>query len=389
MIPYILIFLLIMCLIYKYDIQLSVHGRRMWENIVITLLILMAGLRYHIGSDTIQYEYFFNNAPRLSELLLTKELLRAREPLWLLLTSVVKSVWDNFILFQVVIAILFNILLLNFLRKTTSKTFTSLLIIYCVCWWNFNFEIMRESVGVVLFLHSLLWLSQKNYLKYIILSIIIIFIHRFSFIVILLTPLVLFQNRKVVYPILFLAMFYTLIFMDKTVINAMLEILMEFSPDSASSKIGLYIDSTTEGFHSINIVGMIELLILSIIFPIFVIMNRKDIHTGYNKFFPILIGLYILFSIFKAYFSIAGRLNSYLEIIFIVELTNALYNFKIDRNLKIVFQVMAFLFVFQGCYYFYKPTYYETRKYITYDVRYIPYATIFDDVDKQREALIR
>lgn len=389
MIPYLLIILLLVFLISKYDIQSCKRGRRKWEKISIILLILMAGLRYHIGSDTIQNEYKFEACPDLLNILQSTTLLYSREPLWLLLMSIVKSIWDYFIFFQLIIASIFNLLLLTFLRKTTSKTFTALLITFCVCWWNFNFEIMRESIAVVLYLFSILWLSEKKYIYYIVLSIIILFIHRFGFIIVLLTPIVIFQNRKIVFTVLFLIMFYLLLFVDKTQINIILELLMEYSSDSASDKIGRYMESTVEGFHGINIVGMLELLIMSIILPILVILNRKDKNDGYNKYFPILIGLYILFSIFKAYFSIAGRLNNYILIIFIVEMTNSLYNFKLNRNYKLAFQALAFLFVFSGCYYFYKPTYFETRKNVTYDVRYIPYATIFNDTDEQRESLLR
>lgn len=387
MIPYIIIISLLIYLIIKYDINSCRFGREKWENVITVLLILMAGLRYHIGSDTIQYELNFNYCPSITELFQSNRWLLGREPLWVLFMSIIKSVWNNFIFFQFVVAIIFNTLLLNFIRQTTNKTFTVFLVVYCVCWWNFNFEILRESISVILYLYSILWLSKKDYVYYLIVSLVILFIHRFSFVIVLLTPIVLFQNRKVVFTLLSLFVAYALLFIDRSFFDLIFDIIFEYSSDSVSNKLGTYIDSTNEGFHGLNIIGLIELSLLSIILPTVVILNSKK--TPVNMFFPVLIGLYIIFAILKSKFSIAGRVNNYLEIIFIVEMVNTLYNNRAVKKYELIYKFLVCLFVFQGCYYFYKPTYFEKRKYITYDVRYIPYGTIFESPDETREAALK
>ena len=57
---YLFVFLLILYCVYTFDVKGKRNNKGVWEKVIVVVLIMLAGLRNHVGSDSIAYEYTFN-----------------------------------------------------------------------------------------------------------------------------------------------------------------------------------------------------------------------------------------------------------------------------------------------------------------------------------------
>ena len=227
MIPYILVFILLLFFSFRYDLsEKKTEGKRSSEIIMLIVLIFFAGLRNRVGSDTIDYMDDYEMAPSLTELLNNKYLLEEIiQPLWAIFMSFCKTISGSFVLFQFAHAILFNLLLFNFIKHTTNKVFLFFLFFYCIDWWNYSFEILRESLCVVIFLNALLYYFRtKKILVYIGICIPALLIHWMAFVPILITPLCFYIKDKKL--ILFFMIFFIPYYLYKKDKNNLIKYIM-------------------------------------------------------------------------------------------------------------------------------------------------------------------
>ena len=99
-----IVFLMILC-IYIYDIHNSTRYKYTSFYSIIFILILLNVLSYKIGGDTEVYMYRWKYDYRsIFNVPLADEIdIRSKERLgWILLTSFLKGIWDNFILFRII-----------------------------------------------------------------------------------------------------------------------------------------------------------------------------------------------------------------------------------------------------------------------------------------------
>src|SRR5690606_2232463 len=87
------------------------------------------------------------------------------EPLWLILNAICKTIYDDFVLVQLVQSAIVNITVFWFINKYSPKPFLAILLYYVFQWWNFNFEVMREAIVVSFYLYALDALLSKKGLK--------------------------------------------------------------------------------------------------------------------------------------------------------------------------------------------------------------------------------
>ena len=73
-------------------------------RIAVTLLILVAGLRWRVGSDTVSYASDFYFSHDLFHLEWSDFESVMKMPLWVLLQATCKTIWNDFLLFQFVVA---------------------------------------------------------------------------------------------------------------------------------------------------------------------------------------------------------------------------------------------------------------------------------------------
>jgi len=174
---YIVIFILLFFLAWKFDYYEIKSHEKTWYYISLIILILLAGLRYRVGADTISYMRDYDILPPINKLNLNDFKTFKKEPLWLLFNSICKFFTPKFYLVQLIHASFINIVIFRFLKKNTSYFFTSILFYYILFYNYFNMEIMRESIAISLFLLGIKPLIENNLKRYYFFNVLALFFH--------------------------------------------------------------------------------------------------------------------------------------------------------------------------------------------------------------------
>lgn len=104
---YISVILLCVIFVYIFDIRKAEKYRKEAYFFLFCLSVLIAGCRYYVGGDTIRYMRYFESYPLIQDFFKSVSI-EHFNPLWLLLSSIVKTIYNNFIFFQFIHAIIFN-----------------------------------------------------------------------------------------------------------------------------------------------------------------------------------------------------------------------------------------------------------------------------------------
>jgi len=176
---YILIALFLFILSVRYDFRIKESKRSTrFYNFMLVVFILVAGLRWKVGGDSITYQSVFEDyIPTLPELLSTNGFVFRWEPLFILLMSACKTITNDFLLFQIIHAVFINFVIFRFIARFTSFRFFALLIYGIFFYWYFNMEILRESIAICLFLLAYPSYQKSRWGRYYLYVFIAIFFH--------------------------------------------------------------------------------------------------------------------------------------------------------------------------------------------------------------------
>ena len=149
---YLIVFLLMLMCVYVYDIRrhTNFYSFSYWGFFVI--LVIIAGLRYRIGTDSIVYEGSYENTPKLWELASFKFDSIRFEPGFIFFESITRSISDEFMVFQFFHAIILNIVIFFFIKNNTNHRFIALSFYFLVLYLNLNMQVLREALAVSCFL---------------------------------------------------------------------------------------------------------------------------------------------------------------------------------------------------------------------------------------------
>lgn len=187
---YSIIIFILLLLIVKYDIKKHTKNKDKWYAFMLLVFVLIAGLRYRLGGDTVEYlDRFYFEYPSLYDLTIDDFTL-GKDPLYVLLNSIIKTFGFRFYVFQILHATIINILIFKYIKRHTEYIFASLLFYAIGCYTTYNMEILRGSLSIVLCLYAYDYLQSRCFLKSIFLFITACFFH-VQTILILITPLFL------------------------------------------------------------------------------------------------------------------------------------------------------------------------------------------------------
>lgn len=162
---FVFILLIIYCVIDNRKKSLN-NSRRLYLVVVYWIFVLLAGLRYMIGGDTQNYHQFFLETPQIFDLTSSYIESSRFQTGFILFTSIVKTISQNFALQQFIHALFINYLIFLFIRDNSRNVFAVLLIYFILNYIEFNTEIMRESMAVSLGLLSYNYLKKNNKVCY-------------------------------------------------------------------------------------------------------------------------------------------------------------------------------------------------------------------------------
>src|SRR5687768_13613751 len=103
---YILILLLLLLLSFHFDFNNQKGGENFWYLTVLLILIALSGFRYKVGGDTLAYFDFFKDYPFISDLPRYDFANSKWDPFWVILSSISKSIINDFTFFQFLHAII-------------------------------------------------------------------------------------------------------------------------------------------------------------------------------------------------------------------------------------------------------------------------------------------
>src|SRR5690606_6004023 len=114
-----------------------------------------------------------------------------REYGWVLLVALAKLIGDQFYILQFILATIINVFIFRFFYLNTKYYHTAAFIYLVFFYFYLNFEILRESIPIVIFcLFGYRLLVKKKYLKYYLLCSSLLLFH-LSSIVLLFIPYLL------------------------------------------------------------------------------------------------------------------------------------------------------------------------------------------------------
>ena len=242
---YISLLLYLIWLTFYYDILGRTKKKEFSYWLVLLLLVLMSGLRYRVGADSLNYlNSFYYNTPTLHNLTL-EEVFNSQttryEPFFYLLNILVKSLGLKFYFFQLVHAFLVNTLIFVYIRKHCDYVFSCVLFYFFWIFSTYNFEELRASLGLVFCLYANDFFIKRKWIKGICFCLMGCMFH-FSVAVFLLTPFFLFlkTGRK---GYLFLIASYFVAYIVQNKLGDFLFIMNSSLTDDFSGKMSDYVEN--------------------------------------------------------------------------------------------------------------------------------------------------
>jgi len=378
---YFIILVVLIIPVIIYDIAGIKRGINIWYVFEFLILVLLAGLRYRVGGDTLFYMSFFDSYPKLNELSYFDFLSAEFSPLWYVFNAIVKFIHDDFVIFQIIQAIIVNSVFFWFFRKYTKYYFSAILMYYFGYYCYFNMEIIRQVLAICFFLLAIPALNKRKYLMYYFWCIVALFFH-YSALFVFFIPIFLVVFKSITYKQLILISIIIGVLIS--VINIIPFLLSLFS---FNELIAFKLENYTASSVSIknilffygNIIPIIILLYLN---------KSNEILLEINQFKGIII-MYAILMIFSAFYhTVFTRLSYFLTPFYIIYLIEYLYYFvkKNRLSLQTIFVKFALFVVlfFQSYYYLRDQSeYYPNARF--YYIFY-PYYSVFNPtIDEDRE----
>ena len=367
-----------------YDIRGKENNKQQHFVMILLLMILVSGLRYRLGIDTIVYMDDFSDYPTLSELKLNDFGDFRYQPLWILINSFSKSLGD-FVFVQIITSIIHIGILGYVLKKICpSLIFSSLLFYYLFDFIILNMEVMRESCAISFFLLSALAIDDNRMTKAIIYIAIATLFHVFALPVFIIFWLYykFLSDRPVVG--LFIAICTAIIVMRKSDV-LMMTILNLFTGNEDSQYIQRavnYASNEKYGTGNWSIIGILTNLGKPVFYLFAFFYCRKTcekyLTIGYKAFSAaIWISVILLFCIYSMpifirpydYFHVFTYL---LSILFFVQVAA-----KFVKRLRpaVYMMLMVVPITFATKYYVHKETVVPNEYLYS---RYYPYSSVFE-----------
>ena len=201
---YILVIFLLLFLSFRYDINGKTLGRDRSYIALLLLFILISGLRYRIGIDTVGYiKSYYHSTPSVFRFFSIGYTI-GDKPLWKLLNSICYTIGAKFYVVQLITATFGNVLIFKYIKKHSDYIFTCLFFYFIYLYPAYNFETMKALFAIVLCLFGNDYFLEKKWIKGYSLYIIAALFHT-STIALFIVPLLLFlrMNRIGLFILLF------------------------------------------------------------------------------------------------------------------------------------------------------------------------------------------
>lgn len=374
-------------LAYHYDIMSNEKNKSIWINVIMVWLIVLAGFRYRIGTDSSFYEFEFATYPTLATLSMSDIVQSRYAPFYVLFTSIVRTFTDQFFVIQLIISAAINISIFNFVKKffECQYIFTFSIFYFCSFYYNLNCETLRETLAIAIFLWSVSFYVEKKWIYYYLCVLCAMMFH-YSAIFLILLPLLCKIKFNVKFAVILIGLLLSYPLLRLIQIDVIIENffgLLMYIPDISAE---YFEKGTNEQGLSINV--FVTQLFMPLFFVFF--LRYKNKNQKWEKIEFVLIAYLIstwMAAIFQNMFS---RYNNYFGIIYyflyaatVVEITK-----RIGRKSIIIFLVALMPFSYTT-YNYWVNSYIHERRTSSKRIELInPYTSVLTkEKDKNRERI--
>lgn len=395
---YIFVLVCLLLLLYRYDIKESEEHKNFWYSFVLLTLIVISGLRYRIGGDTVNYLYaYYHDVPYIWDISYSAWESQRYEPLFFLFLSVGKSLGLRFFVFQLMHATFVNGLIFAYIKKHSNYPFTCVFFYFIWMYAIYNFEELRASMSIAICLFANDYIIDKKIQKGIFIYLIGSLFH-YSTIALVITPLFLFLKMNLIGGIFLIFAFV----MGYVIQSRFGDYLMLFElNDQMAEKAANYANSDFYFEQRITLRGSLFLivpyLLYSTISSFFLRSSResndeKDISL--MKLEPLVI-LGLTFVLFSVPMPICYRFVRFYIIYFVLYFSFLFCRWiknssRISAPIALLRSLILFVPMFNLISHIYKDPIRESSKtspYYPYE-KYYPYSSVIEkSVDNRREKL--
>ena len=163
--------------------------------LILLLLIAIPAIRFRVGGDTLIYMDEYGDMPNLKQLNVYLSDYSGRyQYLWILFVAFLKTITPEFILLQIVLSIIINCSFFYAIKRETRYVFVALFLYFIHTYFYLNFEALRESLAICVFiLFGLPYIRKKQWIQYVV-SVIVAYLFHDSAMILMLLPFL--YNKK-------------------------------------------------------------------------------------------------------------------------------------------------------------------------------------------------
>lgn len=211
--PYVIFFVVSIFAIIYCDICKKIRYRKCLFYLLLIYSILLSGLRYRVGLDTLNYMLFYGDIPDLNTLSWEDFSNYSLQPFYLLLCALAKTISPEFYVFQFIHALIVNSIFFGFIKRYTSHPFWGIFLYFYIYYGYFNFEILKESLAISMFLLAFPYFVERKWLKYYLIVVLALMFH-LSAVILFFIPLIrdLKFNRNYLLLLLLLGGFFAFVY---------------------------------------------------------------------------------------------------------------------------------------------------------------------------------
>lgn len=398
---YLIVFIYLLYLSVRYDIL--ENKRYKWTHYwtAVTILILVAGLRWRVGSDTALYASDFYLSHDLFHLEWSDFESPMRMPLWVLLQSVCKTIWSDFLLFQFVVAAFGIGMIGHFIKKVCpSLCFFILLCFFIGRYFATSMEHMRGSLSIGFFLLGILAVNDGKPKKFLLYFLVACLFHVFTVISVFLFVIgyYLIPRKPVIYLFLCVAVVVSVLVGIDFIVPMVADLAVFFPNEDIASVITTYSTSETFGHvdMSMGIINYVWMVVLLIAYY-FMLHKTRAIYPRYIRLkqdlFQTCVCIYLLLTFTRYSFVILYRTIDYFHFFMLFLCAMFAKGILIDhivRRQKVLVFCVLLLF----------PLYFGIKEKVfgldnlgchNY-TRYYPYSSVFNkflDPERERQHQLR
>ena len=321
MLIYIILFLIILHNVYKFDIQKKgTERQRIWHfHFCALILIVVSSLSYRVGIDSTRYEEGFLHYPILSEFKFKDLQYFNNEPFWVLLNIIVKSFFNSWVIVKLVVMISFTMSLFYVIRRTTRYVFSVVLLFYVISWLPFCFESLRQTMALSFFLWGAIPLYEGDFKKYLIRAWPMVLFHSSGIVIFLLAICFKFIKSTKIICIVILSLFgLSALFSDYMYSIAN---IINFVSAETAEEMQQSFTNETYGLKSQSLIGLLVHGI-QYVFPSVLLSYYYRLRN--NNMISSLLLLFSIFSIFSFSWIICYRFCDYFRVFYYIAICDFL-----------------------------------------------------------------